>query len=373
MELDYNIFSVLHLVSFLQGIFLGILLIFLNKRKYRSTFFLGLLVLLFSLAKVHDTFLHLNVFEFYPELFRLPFNFFWLIYPLFFIYTYRVSMFADKKIPYWVLYPGIIALFVNLFIFFQPYETKLEIDRSTWYKTYLILGICYSWCIAFWNLRFINKHKTEVNNHFSQTILKDLNWARYFLVFSLVAYAIYFVQYYLSPENVISKFYILTIDFITVYWIFFYGLIQRNVLSILSENGYYSLQKESVESAAPSEVTKPKNKNLETLSQKIDAYMKTSESFTQSELTIVDVAKDLQIHTKQISTAINTVHHQNFNSYINKFRIEKAIDLLREPSTSLSIEGIGYEVGFHSKSAFYAAFKKVTGTTPTKFKEKNAA
>ena len=101
--------------------------------------------------------------------------------------------------------------------------------------------------------------------------------------------------------------------------------------------------------------------------------MKSSECFTQSELTIVDVANDLNIHTKQISTAINKVQNQNFNSYVNQFRIEKAIDLLREQHITLSIEGIGYEVGFHSKSAFYAAFKKVTGTTPTKFKEKTAA
>jgi len=369
MELDYNIFSVLHLVSFMQGIFLGMLLIFLSRRKYRSTFFLGLLVLLFALAKVHFTLLQLNVFEFYPQLFRLPFNFFWLIYPLFFIYTYRVSMFSDQKTPYWVLYPGIIALIVNLFIFFQPYEIKQTIDQSVWYKTYLILGICYSWCIAFWNLRLINRHRAAVNNHFSRTTLKDLTWARYFLIFSLAAYAIYFVQYYLTPENLFSKFYILTIDFVTVYWISFYGLIQRNVLSILSENGYYSIQKQAEKLAA----LKPKDGDLVALFEKIDRYMKTSESFVKSELTIVDVAQGLQVHTKQISKAINSVQNQNFNSYVNQFRIEKAIKLIREPDLNLSIEGIGYEVGFHSKSAFYAAFKKVTKTTPTKFKEKNAA
>lgn len=278
-------------------------------------------------------------------------------------------MFSDQKIPYWVLYPGIIALFVNLFIFFQLYETKLRIDQSTWYKTYLILGICYSWFIAFWNLRLINRHKAAVNNHFSRTTLKDLNWARYFLIFSLIAYALYFVQYYITPENLFSKFYILVIDFITVYWIFFYGLIQRNVLSILSENGYYSIQKKEGKLAP----LKPQNANLVALFQKIDQYMKTSESFVQSELTIVDVAQNLKIHTKQISTAINKVQNQNFNSYVNQFRIKKAITLLKEQDTALSIEGIGYEVGFHSKSVFYAAFKKVTGTTPTKFRKKSAA
>ncbi|MFK7813928.1 MAG: helix-turn-helix domain-containing protein [Maribacter sp.] len=369
MELDFTIFSVLHLVSFLQGILLGILLIVINRRKYRSTFFLGLLVLLFSLARLHPTLLYLNVFEYYPELFRLPFNGYWLVYPLFFVYFYGVSMFADRKTPYWILYPGALAFVINFIIYLQPYQTKLAIDSSAPFKVYLFLGIVYSFYIAFWNIRVLDRHQEEVNNHFSSTKQKELQWARYFLIFSLSAYMIYFIGYYIYPEKLYFKIYFLLVDYATIYYIFFFGLIQRNVLSILSENGLYSQPKPEYQKESP----KKEQKNLEKLFQKIDEYMKTSESFIQSELTIVDVAKDLQIHTKQISTAINKIHNQNFNSYVNKFRIEKAISLLREQDHSLSIEGVGYEVGFHSKSAFYAAFKKVTGTTPTKFKTNRAA
>ena len=369
MELDYNIFSVLHLLGCLQGILLGLLLIFLNRRKYRSTFFLGLLIILFTLMRLHPTLQQINFYEYYPSLFRLPFNFYWLIYPLFFIYSYRVSMLADQKIPYWVLYPGMIAFVINIIIFLQPYEIKLAIDQSLWFKAYLIAGIVYSFCIGIWNLILVNKHQVLVRDHFSRTQLRELKWVRHFLIFSFVAYLVYFPFYYLLPENIYSKVFVLIIDYVTMYWIFFFGLIQRNVLSILSENGYYSIQKKEVKH----KTLQPHNENLAALFNKIDEHMKSSESYVQSELTIVDIAKDLQIHTKQISTAINKIQNQNFNSYINQFRIEKAINLLREEDSTLSIEGIGYEVGFHSKSAFYAAFKKITGTTPTKFKEKNAA
>ncbi|MFS4494076.1 helix-turn-helix domain-containing protein [Maribacter sp. 2308TA10-17] len=278
-------------------------------------------------------------------------------------------MLADQKIPYWVLYPGLLAFIINIVVFFQPYETKLAIDQSLWFKSYLIAGIVYSFCIGTWNLVLVNKHQEMVRDHFSRTQLRELRWVRLFLIFSFVAYIVYFPLYYLLPENIYSKLFVLIIDYVTIYWIFFFGLIQRNVLSILSENGYYSLQKKETKQTT----IKPQNENLAALFTKIDEHLKSSESYVKSELTIVDVAKDLQIHTKQISAAINKIQNQNFNSYINQFRIEKAIDLLKSQDINLSIEGIGYEVGFHSKSAFYAAFKKITGTTPSKFKEKSAA
>ena len=90
-----------------------------------------------------------------------------------------------------------------------------------------------------------------------------------------------------------------------------------------------------------------------------------------TELTIVDIAEKLKVHPRRISVAINSIHQQNFNTYVNEFRIKKAELLLADENlNNLSIEGIGLEVGFHSKSSFYSAFKKVTGTTPSNYKKK---
>jgi AraC-like DNA-binding protein len=113
--------------------------------------------------------------------------------------------------------------------------------------------------------------------------------------------------------------------------------------------------------------------DLKALMKQIEDYVVGSESFMSAELTIIDLAEKLKVHPKRISTAINTVIKQNFNTYINQHRINKAERLLKNKSAeNFSIEGIGKEVGFNSKSAFYSAFKKYTGMTPSAYKESTA-
>ncbi|MEL6843420.1 MAG: helix-turn-helix domain-containing protein, partial [Bacteroidota bacterium] len=59
----------------------------------------------------------------------------------------------------------------------------------------------------------------------------------------------------------------------------------------------------------------------------------------------------------------------NFMDFINGYRIEEAQKMLRAPRFGhYTIVAIAQEVGFRSRSAFYAAFKKISGQTPTEYK-----
>ncbi|MBT8319696.1 MAG: helix-turn-helix transcriptional regulator, partial [Gramella sp.] len=218
-----------------------------------------------------------------------------------------------------------------------------------------------------WNLKLLNEHKTEVGNNFSFIEFKVLNWARIFLIYSLLTSFIIHILYYLSPQNFYFKIIFSVFDLIAIYWIAVHGIMQRNVLSFLVDK--------EIDSSILG-VSVPENKNditvkkeeLKNLMKRIDAHLKASEVFVNTDLTILDLADELKVHPKKISTCINTIRSQNFNSYINQWRIKKAEDLLAQKMLShLSIEGIGKEVGFHSKSAFYSAFKKHTKTTPAKY------
>ncbi len=369
-HLNYNLQSILDILGLIQGITLGILLLILNFKHFRSTYFLGLFLFLFSLKLAIFIPNGLNIEQVYPELFLLPFNFSWLLFPIFFIYTQKVSMFSDQKIKYWILYPGIISFAFQVIIYFLPYSTKLAIAQSLWHElVFTIIGICYSWVIGIWNLRLLNQHRTEVQNTFSLIEHKVLVWARIFLIYSLSTSVIIHMLYYTAPENFYFKIIFSIFDLIAIYWVAVNGVIQRNVLSILGkkEFGIPSLDTFTIEND-PKKISK--DEDLKSLMKHVDSYMSSTEAFVRTELTIIDLAEKMKVHPKRISACINTIFNQNFNSYVNQLRIKKAENLLSDQSSSYySIEGIGKEVGFHSKSAFYSAFKKVTGTTPTKYKE----
>ena len=371
-NLNINLQSLLDIIGLIQGITLGILLLILNYKHYRSTFFLGLFLLLFSLKLAVFIPKGLNLDQVYPELFLLPFNFSWLLFPLFFIYTQKVSIFSNQKTKYWVVVPGIISVLLQVIIYFLPYSTKLEIAQSFWNELFFtFMGICYSWAIGIWNLRFINIHRKEVQNTFSLMEFKELEWARIFLIYALTTSVIIHILYIISPQNFYFKLIFSIFDLIAIYWIAGNGLVQRNVLSHLKNKE--SLNYPEVGFLTENSSQSLAIEDLKALMKQIEDYVVGSESFMSAELTIIDLAEKLKVHPKRISTAINTVIKQNFSTYINQHRINKAERLLKNKSAeNFSIEGIGKEVGFNSKSAFYSAFKKYTGMTPSAYKESTA-
>ena len=373
-DLTYNLQSILDILGLVQGLTLGILLLILNYRHFRNTYFLGVFLLLFSLKLAIFIPSGLHIDQSYPALFLLPFNFSWLLFPIFFIYTQKVSIFSDQKIKYWVLYPGIISIALQVIIYFLPYSIKLAIAQSLWHElVFTTLGISYSWVIGFWNLKLLNQHRTEVQNTFSYLDNKALGWVRIFLIYSLATSMLIHILYYVDPENYYFKIIFSIFDLIAIYWISVNGVIQQNVLSLLAKNES-GISPQYASSLETDQRKIASSEDLKTLMEEIDSYMHTTEVFLNRELTIIDLAEKLDIHPKKISSCINTIFDQNFNTYINELRIKKAEDLLADESSNyFSIEGISQEVGFHSKSAFYAAFKKVTGTTPNKYKEKISA
>jgi len=101
---------------------------------------------------------------------------------------------------------------------------------------------------------------------------------------------------------------------------------------------------------------------------RLHELMENEKLFLQNDLKLSELARKLNTNTTYLSKVINDISCQNFCNYLNHYRIEEACRLLSEPKNrNLTIEGIAQTVGFRSKSAFNAAFRKIKSVTPSEY------
>lgn len=92
--------------------------------------------------------------------------------------------------------------------------------------------------------------------------------------------------------------------------------------------------------------------------------------YRNENLSQVDIAAKISISPGYLSRIINQVGGCSFSDLVNRHRVEEVKHNLIHPDFSqYTIESIGYEAGFNSKSAFYTAFKKHTGLTPVAWRK----
>ena len=100
--------------------------------------------------------------------------------------------------------------------------------------------------------------------------------------------------------------------------------------------------------------------------------IKKNKYYKNPYLDIRTLSDKLQLPYHELSIKINQEFGQNFNEFINSFRVQEVVLALQsQQHQSYTIMGLAQEAGFKSASAFYAAFKKEKGTTPTLFIEHN--
>jgi AraC-like DNA-binding protein len=90
--------------------------------------------------------------------------------------------------------------------------------------------------------------------------------------------------------------------------------------------------------------------------------------YTRPKLTVAEVAEELNLPVKYVSYLVGAYCGNNFNDFVNKFRVKEAIRRINEPSEShKTLLGIALDSGFSSKSAFNQVFKQHTGKTPSEY------
>lgn len=120
-------------------------------------------------------------------------------------------------------------------------------------------------------------------------------------------------------------------------------------------------------------ITKTANQTNEDLKEseylKIKHLILSEKLYKNINFNIQNLSQLSGIPSRKISKLINHFYGNNFNSFINTFRIDEAKILISsENFKNYTMEAIAKESGFNSKSSFNAHFRNKEGMTPTAYR-----
>lgn len=107
---------------------------------------------------------------------------------------------------------------------------------------------------------------------------------------------------------------------------------------------------------------------LKNYANQLEDLMQKEKLFTDAELSLNKLAERMSLSPNQLSQVINHHYRKNFFEFVNTYRVEEVIGMLKTGAIQNStLFGIGLDAGFNSKASFNRYFKKHTGKTPTEY------
>jgi len=113
------------------------------------------------------------------------------------------------------------------------------------------------------------------------------------------------------------------------------------------------------------------DKEMAAIENRLLNYFKKEKPWLHPDLSIWDVANHIGTNRTYISHIINENFNDNFNAFVNSYRIEEAKKLLVK-KTKAPITEISDITGFGSVNSFIRIFKKVENQTPSNYRKKNS-
>jgi len=327
------------------GAFNGLLLsgyfFFFTPKKYLSNYLLGALLLVLSIRIGKSVVYYFD--SSLPKIYlQIGLSACFLIGP--FLYFFIKSEVEQiKKMPKsWLVTITFWVVIIAVVGFVYPYQTFPQI----WGKIVRVIYFQWGLHIAFSGFLLINILKKIVHKEIIKPFEK---W----LLAIWIGILILFISYVWAILNLTKGSYIWGgISFSLILYSIIFVLLYRKKTDDLSS---FSIQKYADK--------KLNEANVQLMVKKLEKVMQEKKIFKNPNLKLNDLAKEINVSGHQLSQLLNDNLEKNFTLFINEYRINEACKIL-STKTNLTIEAIGEEVGFNSKSTFFATFKKIKGMTP---------
>jgi AraC-like DNA-binding protein len=386
MDIRLNIYAIVLLFAFTQGIFYIFLFIKRGIQEERkSDFWMSALIAALCVFNLGWMLGFMGIYLLGQELWFFPHDVGLVIGPIIYYYL-KTQINTDFQftrqdfkhfIPYSVYFFYHLSLFLMGKNMVDWWATKvhnpLHIGDIESYMS--IISACV-YMVASW--RLYQKYLLWLPIERSDTEGVRFDWYRYFLwaiVLGVVSALVFFILGFWTQLSYRDIWIQRVIVAAVIYYISFAGYVQAQprhlVFDEKKEGNEPFTDLAVVENEAKIESkTEPKLdvQELEKWKAKIENVMQHDKLFLNSELTLSELSDKLNSHNSLISNVINTAFQKNFNDFVNEFRVNVFKEKINDPKLKhLTLLAIAFDCGFNSKSTFNRAVKKATGQMPSEF------
>ncbi|MBQ6964399.1 MAG: AraC family transcriptional regulator [Bacteroidaceae bacterium] len=103
---------------------------------------------------------------------------------------------------------------------------------------------------------------------------------------------------------------------------------------------------------------------------KIDDFLIREKRYRDPKFSANQLAEMLGVADYKLSRIMKDAYGMSYSEVVHTYRIQEAMHHLKNRRLSpYTVDDIGEMVGFKNRQSFFDAFKRITGTTPEKYRK----
>lgn len=367
MQASLNLPAVLCFLGVGQALLLALVLLTVQRGNRSANRILAALVVSISVSVSASILSNIHYFQIHSHLSRINHPFDFMGGPLLFLYikalTSRNFIFGKKTLLHFV--PAVAVTIYLTPFYLQTWEFKhASLPLATWYYVRSALVITQFLVYLVLITLMLVKYSKRVKHQASPAEKAVLFNVRFLVISFVGLWLLGILRYVLDlayPDDMINTAWLLPIAVTGI----IYAL---TFFSLRKSEGLIGIDQLPPEKKYERSTLTPERSQR--YLGRLQHAMEPEKVYTDGDLTIQKLAAKLSIPVQHLSQVVNEQLNQNILDFINQHRVEEAKRRLLDPASKhLSILAIAEDVGFNSKSAFNAVFKKHTKTTPSEFRK----
>jgi AraC-like DNA-binding protein len=296
--------------------------------------------------------------------------------PILYLYTAALTGERDRILPSdWLhMFPFALLLVVTTWLTYRSWPGLESLNMGL-----IVLKFLSPLIYILLSQRMIVRHRDRIEQLFSSTSRMELRWLSSILwggliliILGIVTHLLHYMEVLTIPDY--GGLYLNIAYSLSIVLMGYFGFRQTSIFlpEHLRKNRELGIGNPATVSSGKYQKSRLDEGYASRAYQELLDHMENDKPFLDPGLSLYRLAEQLNTTENKLSQLINSRSGANFFEFVNRYRVEMLIKLMKEGELQHStLLGLALDSGFNSKASFNRAFKKFTGQTPSEYLKNN--